>query len=183
MKATGVIHIIAELQAFPVYAPGTVMCERMDGKGKEERVFTRTNDGYVLTIPLTEDNIVIAKAFWLRRFCKVLVDHQPIEIPFKEEEYEEWLKADKKILADKAKELKKAEAELDKYTATIKPLLAEVEKHSAIQQASEFDANIHSKPRPAPSKAFTEAIDSLNAAKAKGDELQAKIEQIKGEMQ
>lgn len=182
MIARGVIHITIQKEAHPLCPPGVVVCEKEDGKGTKEVVPLLVKGCYLFSMPLTEDNIEIAKRFFCRRYCKVEVIENPLVIPFDTEVYEKWLKEDNAFLAKKSKELKAATDALKKHVASLPALLDTLDTQATLQVVREHEAQASRRPRPEPTKAFLDAQAKYQEAKALEKELEHKIESIKAEI-
>lgn len=182
MVARGVINITIQQEAHPQCPPGVVVCESEDGKGTKEVVPLLSKGAYRFSLPLTEDNLEIAKRFFCRRYCKVDVIENPLVIPFDQEVYEEWLKKDNAFLAKKSKELKTAIDALKKHVAGLPALLDTLDTQATLQVVKEHEAQAARRPRPEPTKAFLDAQAKYQEAKALEKEMEEKIATIQAEM-
>lgn len=182
MKAPGTITIEMAKGCFGGSAPGVFTCEKEDGKGTKEIIATTNSEGYVVTIPLTEDNLEIAKRFWLRRGCKVLVNHTPLVIPFKQEEYGAWELEDKKAVAKTEKEIKRLEAEIKKIQDSLPGLKDKYSTEIVMQTEKAHKANELRMPYPEKSVAFLKAESDFLSTEKKGKDLEAQVLELKQEL-
>ena len=180
MKATGVIRILASTEAYPEYPPPVLTVEKEDGKGDTEVVPSRNKDGYSYVIPFTEDNIKVAKNFWLRRGCKVEVEAKLPEHPFTQEAYDEWAAQDGKEAADTAKKLAKAEEALLKAQTDFDAVKEEYQKQEAAYVLLKEDARTSKKAIPEEPEAYTKALEKVSKASAKLSAAEKAVQKLKG---
>ena len=180
MKATGVIRILASREAYPEYPPPVLTVEKEDGKGDMEVVPSRNGEGYFYVIPFTEDNIKVAKNFWLRRGCKVEVDAKLPEHPFTEEAYDEWAEQDGKEASETAKKLVKAEEALLKAQSEFDAVKEEYQKQEAAYVLLKEDARASKKAIPEEPVGYTEALERVTKASKKLSAAEKVVQKLKG---